>query len=548
MTQDGVPAEIIERLRINLNLARITLNEADVQGMVDKGFLSTVLAFEDYASANTFEDLPDYLKDWGESAPLNPAAGAGGAPLKPFEVSRNAPENVKRGGPGWEKQYGTLAGVAAQIRASEVSPVELTKQALERIASQDGELNSFQLVLAEQAMAAARQAEQEIQAGQYRGPLHGVPVAVKDLLAMRGTITTAGSKIRANDRTDFDATAVTRLHAAGAVIVGKTRMSEFAYSPGSNNAHYGPTRNPANPAYDTGGSSSGSGAAVAAGMAYGSLGTDTGGSIRVPAALCGLVGLKPTFGRLSLYGAVNLSWSLDHVGPMTRTVEDNAIMLQALEGFDARDMRSRLVPPVAADLHKGVRGLRVGVLAGADSLATPEVIEAWHIGLAELEKAGATLYEVDLPEFGLLRNLSGALLGLETSAFHQHNLSTRLEDYGEFMRQRVLAAYAYSPNALVLVQQARQLLRRRFEALFQEIDLFSTPPVPHKAPLLGIPTPVTLTAPFNFLGWPAISVPVARSVEGLPLGIQLAGKAWDEATVLRAAQVIETGLSADSGS
>jgi aspartyl-tRNA(Asn)/glutamyl-tRNA(Gln) amidotransferase subunit A len=544
MTPDEFPPEIIERLKVNLKLARIPLSETDLQGLLDKGFLRTVLAFEEYVMTNNYPDLPDYLKDWGEPG-LENAAGAGNSPaLKSVELQKKLPASLKRGGPGWAKQYGTLAGVAAKIQAREISPVELTGEALNRIASQDSELNAFQVVLAERAMAAARQAEKEITAGQYRGPLHGVPLAVKDLLAMRDTITTAGSKILASNRTDFDATAVIRLQEAGAVIVGKTRMSEFAYSPGSNNAHYGPTRNPANPLHDTGGSSSGSGSAVAAGLVYGALGTDTGGSIRIPSALCGLVGLKPTFGRLSLFGAVTLSWSLDHIGPMTRTVEDAALMLRALEGYDPRDIRSRPVAPVAeVDRAKGVKGLRIGVLSGTEFLATPEAVAAWELGLAELEKAGAVLLEVSVADFDLLRSLNGALLGMEASAFHQPNLSSRLEDYSEFMRQRLLAAYAYSPNAFVLVQQARQAIRRRFETLFRSIDLFSTPTMPGEAPLLGTPAPVTFTGPINFLGWPAITVPVAVTAEGLPLGLQLVGKAWDEATVLRAAYAREESVS-----
>ncbi len=542
MTQAGVPPEIIERLRVNLKLARINISEPDLQGMIDKGFLGPVLAFENFVLENTAPDLPDYLKGWADGG--TEAAPAAAEPLQRFEIPKSEGAKVTPGGPDWAKKYGTLVGIAAKIQAKEVSPVELTREALDRIARQDPELNAFQLVLTERALQAARQAEQEIQAGNYRGPLHGVPVAVKDLLAMKGTITTAGSKIQAGNLTDYDGTGVTRLQDAGAVIVGKTRMSEFAYSPGSNNAHYGPTRNPANPAFDTGGSSSGSAASLAAGLVYGALGTDTGGSIRIPSAQCGLVGLKPTFGRLSLYGATTLSWSLDHLGPMARTVQDAALLLSALEGYDPRDIRSRQVAPVAVDWHKDVKGLRVGVLAEAEFLATTEAIEAWQIGLAELQKAGAELYEVPVADFDLLRSLNGALLGIEASTFHQPNLSSRLDDFGEFPRQRILAAYAYSPNAFVLVQQARQAIRQRFEAIFRQIDLLSTPTMPAKAPPLGTPASVTFTGPFNFLGWPTVSVPVGRTAEGLPLGLQLVGKAWDEATVLRAAYAIETGLKA----
>ncbi|HUZ02908.1 MAG TPA: amidase [Thermomicrobiaceae bacterium] len=528
----GAVEELMGRARANLRAAGIDVEESDLEGMVERGFLANVAAFEAIASQTPTDLVPDYLKAWGDErfgVPEPPPAAGGSAPL---------PAAREAGHP-------TLAETARRIQARAISPVELVEQTLARIAERDPALNAFQVVLADEARGAARQAEREIAAGDYRGPLHGVPIAAKDLLAMRGTRTTAGSKILADWETDFDAAAIERLRAAGAVIVGKTRMSEFAYSPASNNAHYGPTHNPWNLEHDTGGSSSGSGSAVADGLVYGALGSDTGGSIRMPAALCGIVGLKPTFGRVSLHGAVTLSWSLDHLGPMTRGVRDAALMLQVLAGPDARDPRARAVPvpDYAAALESGVRGLRVGVLGDDGSgrpLGTDEALAAWRGGLAALERNGAELVEIDLPGMQDLRVLNSAIIAMEAAAYHQPMLRQRLGDFGGFMRHRILSAYAYGPASLVQAQQARIARRRQFDAIFARVDLLSTPSMPYGAPLLEDPGRNTVfTGPFNALGWPAITVPVGLTAERLPLGIQLAGRPWDEATVLRAAAVVE---------
>ena len=518
---------IIERLRLNTKLAGISLTDDDIQSMQDKGFLGTVIAFETIADGLPSDFLPDYLKDWDDSPSVSPLKVEGAA----FSSSDSD----------------SIAGIAPKIKAGEVSPVELTKQALSKIAEKDRELNAFQLVLAEQAIAAAQQAEREIAQGQYRGPLHGVPVAVKDLLAMRGTITTAGSKILADNLTDYDSAGVERLQKAGAVIVGKTRMSEFAYSPGSNNGHYGPTRNPYNPEFDTGGSSSGSGSAVGAGLVFGALGTDTGGSIRIPGSFCGVVGLKPTFGRVSLFGGTTLSWSLDHLGPMTRTVTDAALMLEVLAGHDPRDIRTRPNSDwsaAAANLEGGVKGLRIGVLRDSTQaeLATAEMMAGWQKGLKTLEEQGAELIEIDLPYWKDLWNINGAIIGLEATTFHAPWLASRLSDYGDFMRHRVLVAYGYSPRAFVQAQQARTQYRQKISAIWQQVDLLSTPTMPYAALPLGKPASTILTGPFNLLGWPTISVPVGCGKNNLPLGLQLAGKPWDEATVLRAARTLEASF------
>lgn len=443
--------------------------------------------------------------------------------------------------------FAPLYQVAERLARRELSPVELTEALLDRIEERDLTLNAYQFVLDERARQAARRAEREIAAGNYRGPLHGVPVAVKDLLATAGIVTTAGSKVLGDWVPDEDATAVRRLEEAGAVIVGKTSLSEFAYSPASNNAHYGPTRNPWQLEHDTGGSSSGSGAAVAAGLAYGATGSDTGGSIRIPAALCGIVGLKPTFGLVSLAGAVSLSWSLDHLGPMTRTVRDAALMLNALAGHDPRDGRTRRLPnrdysAGLDDANLDLRGVRVGAVRedGFGTAAEPEALAAWEAGLRVLRDAGATIVDLELPEINDLRVCGAAILNLEAAAYHEPNLRDRPQDFGPFPFDRLMVAYAYGPTAFARAQQARALLRARFDRLWEQVDLLSTPAMPYGAPPLGQPRQNTrYTLPFNTLGWPAIVVPVTLTGDGLPLAAQFIGRPWDEPGVLRAARVLE---------
>ncbi len=525
---------IIDRLRANLKAAGIQVSDADLQGIVDKGFLNTVITSEKIFNRTPVDLLPDYLKAWGEENRV---------PASPFDAAPG--DSVAKPRPKREPGHPTISDVSRPIEQGELSPVELTEQALARIAERDSLFNAFQTVLSESALATARAAEKEIAAGRYRGPLHGVPIAAKDLFAMKGTITTAGSKILADWATDFDAAVVERLKAAGAVIVGKTRMSEFAYSPASNNAHYGPTRNPWNRDHDTGGSSSGSGAAVADGLVFGALGSDTGGSIRMPAALCGIVGLKPTFGRNSLYGAVTLSWSLDHVGPMTRSVRDAAIMQQVLAGHDERDIRTRNVPVPdhIAALGRGVKGLKIGVLrddGSTEPLATDEVLSAWRAGLDALAAAGAELIELDLPELHDLRSLNSCIIAMEATAYHQPMLQKRAQDFGEFPRQRLISSYAYSSNALTRGSQARGQIRSRMNNIFRQVDLLSTPTMPYGAPLLEEqPRNTWFTGIFNSLGWPAITVPIGLGEGRLPLAMQIIGRPWDEETVFRAAAVVE---------
>ena len=565
----------VQGLRANLRAAGIPAREEDIERVVAEGIADRAAVFRAFLAAGD-DCIPDYLSGWslaGPDAPGDdePAKGlAAGTPptaaragadsacqeARDTDTGKAAQTHLRTSPPGWddrERWPATIAELAPLVRAGAVSPVELTEHALTRIEEDDGRANAFQLVLAEEARAAARRAEDEVAGGRWRGPLHGVPVAVKDLLAMRDTVTTSGSRILADHVTDHDAAAVERLRAAGAVIVGKTRLSEFAYWPGSTNPHYGPTPNSRDPTRDAGGSSSGSAAAVARGMVYAALGTDTGGSIRIPAALCGVVGLKPTFGRASLYGCATLAWSLDHVGPLARSVEDAALVLGAIAGLDSRDARTRPAPPlVAADLtgdpvggarrsRAGLSGLRVGV-PGDLHLGAPlqdAASRSWARANRALERAGATLVEVDLDEIHMLRQVAVLTLGVEAAAHHAPLLRVHYDDYGEFCRGRLVAAFTFSAQDFLGAQRLRHWIRGRWDAACRHVDLLSLPCQPGVAPLLDMPASTDLTNLFNALGWPAISVPCGDGEHGLPLAVQLVAKPWDEATLVRAARAVE---------
>jgi Asp-tRNA(Asn)/Glu-tRNA(Gln) amidotransferase A subunit family amidase len=529
-------AQMLERLRLNLRAARIPATDTDFENFIESGSLATYDSFEHAVSLLSGETLPDYLAAWSPM-PLQRVVDSPAS--APSSQSSSQPSGTTT-----TSTATTIAEVAPLLRSRQLSPVELTEEALQRIERNDSALNAFQLVLDEQARAAARRAEEEITAGNYRGPLHGIPIAIKDLLAMQGTLTTAGSKVHADRVTDYNSAAVERLVAAGAIIVGKTRLSEFAYWPGSTNPHYGFTHNPWHLDHDTGGSSSGSAAAVADGMIFGALGSDTGCSIRIPAAFCGIVGFKPTFGRVSLYGCDPLSWSLDHLGPLTRTVEDAALLLAVLAGYDERDPRTRHNSDFAlpSDLHTGVKGLRIGVLredGTGKPFATEETLKSWHAANAALKDQGAILVELDLPEMDLLRNISGSLLAMEAATIHAPLLAAHYDLYGPFARGRLVRAFMYGSRDFTRAQQARQVIRRRWNTIFEQVDLLSTPAHHDAAPKLGEGASTALMNSFNVLGWPAVTVPCGLNQAGLPLSIQLVGRPWDEATVLRAARAVE---------
>ena len=524
---------LADGLRANLRSAGIPAPEEDIERVIAEGCLDRALAFRQVLSSLGEDSLPDHLSGWSP----DPARSGEG---RIAGVNRRTSPSLGGAVAGWPS---TITELAPLVRARAVSPVELTEQSLARIEAADGEANAFQQVLSRRALRAARRAEDELTRGEWRGPLHGIPVAVKDLLAMKDTVTTAGSKIFAGRVTGRDAAAVERLRAAGAVIVGKTRLSEFAYWPGSTNPHYGPTPNPHDPTRDAGGSSSGSAAAVARGMVYAALGSDTGGSIRIPAALCGVVGLKPTFGRVSLHGCVSLAWSLDHLGPLARSVEDAALVLAAISGYDARDARTRPSRPFTAPggLAGGVRGLRVGVPRELHIQAPLDeaVARSWARANGSLEEAGATLVEIDLDDIHMLRQVAVVTLGVEAASYHAPWLRAHYDDYGEFCRGRLLGAFTFTAEDFLGAQRLRHRIREHWNAVCRRVDLLSLPCQPEVAPLLDMPASTDLTNLFNALGWPGISIPRGSGQGGLPLAVQLVAKPWDEVTLLRAARVIE---------
>lgn len=444
----------------------------------------------------------------------------------------------------------SLEDAARLVASKQVSPVELTDATLARVASLNPALNAFITVTEEQARAAAREAEREIAAGRYRGPLHGIPVAVKDLFATKGVRTTAGSKILRDWVPDYDATVVTKLSEAGAVGLGKLGLHEFAFGTTSDNVHFGAVRNPWNLDHVPGGSSGGSGAATAAGLAFATLGSDTGGSIRIPAAACGCVGLMPTYGRASLYGAVPLSWSLDHPGPLTRTVRDAAIVLRAISGHDPLDLTTdaRPVPDWLDGAERGPRGLRIGVPKQYffDNLA-PDIERLVRKALGDLESAGASLREVDWPQLSTYVGPTTAVMFAEASAYHAPHFPARRDDYGA--QVAFLLDLGLKTTGVQYVQGYRLMQEVRggaADAVLDGVDVLAVPTMPVAAPTIESARQqdpalrmAAFTGAFDFTGQPAISVPCGLTPDGLPAGIMFAGRRWDEASVVRAGRAYE---------
>ena len=441
----------------------------------------------------------------------------------------------------------TISEAAELLRHQELSPVELTQAFLQRIEATDGELHSFITVLKDQALADARTAEAEILRGEYKGPLHGIPFALKDLYDTAGVRTTSGSRVDIDRVPTEDATTTARLKAAGAILLGKLAMHEFALGGPDFTTPFAPARNPWNLDHVTGGSSSGSGAAVAAGQCMGALGSCTGGSIRGPASLCGIVGLKATYGRVSRFGVVTLSWSQDHCGPMTWTVEDAAHMLQAIAGYDPKDptTSSAPVPDYSLALREDIKGLTIGVprhfFFAPDANVNPEVLAIVDRGLKVLQELGANLEEVTIPSLEYVRAANSVIMLSEAYAFHERNLKSRPQDFGEMVRARFRIGGLFSASDYVQAQRCRKLVKREFAEVLQSVDLLAMPTMTQPAPAFeGYDATSTargpsFTAPFNLTGLPAISVPCGFTASGLPVGMQIAGKPFDEPGVLRAA-------------
>jgi aspartyl-tRNA(Asn)/glutamyl-tRNA(Gln) amidotransferase subunit A len=446
-----------------------------------------------------------------------------------------------------------LVEVAGRIKAGELSPMEATRAVLDRIEALGGTLNTFVTVLAERALAEAKDAEREIAAGDYRGPLHGVPVSVKDLFYTAGIRTTASSRVLADHVPEEDATIVRRLREAGAIIVGKTNMLEFAYA--SVHADYGPSPNPWDLKRSSSGSSSGSGVAVAAGMGYGSIGSDTGGSIRLPAAYCGIVGLKPTYGRVSRYGAVPVSWSCDHIGPMTRTVADCAAILGAIAGEDEGDSTSGRVPvpDYLGTLGEGVAGKRVGIAdAYLRQNVDAEVMRAVETAIAQFERLGATVVEVALPNPGEVVPALIAILTPEATVYHLPWLRAQPDDYTQAVRERLELGAITPAVSYIQAQRVRRRITDDFLTAMDGVDFLAMPTGPTAAtPLEGdlvtsdeadpalLAALINFTGPFDLTGFPAVSIPCGFTRGGLPIGLQLVGKPYAEASLLASAHAYE---------
>jgi aspartyl-tRNA(Asn)/glutamyl-tRNA(Gln) amidotransferase subunit A len=441
------------------------------------------------------------------------------------------------------------------IKRKDLSPVEVIKAHLERIEALEPTLNSFITLLGDQAMDAARQAEQEIQAGHYRGPLHGVPLGLKDLYYVQGVPNTSGSKLFRDYVPDFDCTIAGKFKEAGAILLGKLNLHQFAYGPTGENPDYGDMHNPWNPQLITGGSSGGSASAAAAGQCTLTMGSDTGGSIRIPSALCGLVGLKPTYGRLSRFGLTVLSWSLDHAGPMTRTVEDCALVMNAVVGYDPNDPATADVPVpyYTRSLTGDLKGLRVGVPRDYFDVPLEEQVrEAVLRAVDKLGELGASVRDVSWPAYHKSALVSGTILMAEAAAYHRKLIHDHGSQLHPAVRLRIETGFFISAVDYIQAQRVRRLFNEQSRDLLKEVDIVAGPSVPITAFRIGdtkvtvgntsvsaIPLLTQYTRPFNLNGFPAITVPCGFSSDGLPIGLQLASRPFEEGLVLKAAYAYE---------
>ncbi len=449
-----------------------------------------------------------------------------------------------------ELHFQTIAESARLIEIKALSPVELVEALLQRIQALNPQLDAFVTPTPERALEQARAAEAEIRKGNYRGSLHGIPFGLKDIYNTAGTLTTAHSRILIDNVPAEDATTTAKLNAAGGVLMGKLSTHEFAHGGPSFDLPWPPARNPWNPEHFTGGSSSGSGTAVAAGFLPGALGSDTGGSIRNPAALCGLVGLKPTYGLVSRYGVIANSYTYDHCGPLTWTVEDAAIMLQAISGHDPKDPSSVERAPVdyRAQLSGDIRGVRIGVVRHfwTDDLpANDEVGQAMEAALEVLAGLGATLEDVRLRPMQDYYDVKIVMAETELFAVHEGDLRARPTDFGMDFLTRSLPAVVMRAEDYVNASRERRRMLKEAESVYDKYDVLVTAGPYGPAPRidqhnrLGFWPKPSITTPFNVLGSPALVQCMGFSESGLPLSLQIAGRPWDEATMLRVADAYE---------
>jgi len=443
----------------------------------------------------------------------------------------------------------TADALARRLRGGELSPREAVQHYLDRIEALDGAVNAYITVRAEEALAEADALERDPR----RGPLRGVPVAVKDVIDVAGTPTTAASRILADHVAERDAHVVARLRAAGAILLGKLNLHEFAYGALTTSPHFGPVRNPWSPDRVCGGSSGGNGAAIAADLAAATLGTDTAGSIRIPACYCGATGLRPSTGRVSNRGVLPVAWSFDTVGPIAETAEDCALLLGTIAGHDPGDPSTvdAPVPPYGESLAGGVRGLRIGVVTSLVERADPRIAAAVSEALDELRSLGAELVPVALALLEHAGTIQQAMQFQEATAAHMEWLRTRLSDYGEDVRARLLVGLFLPPTAYVTGQRARRVAYEELRRVFERVDVLAAPAMPGLPPWIGeetvevegreVPYRLALipyNSPWSLVGSPVASVPCGL-VEGLPVGLALVGPRLGEGTVLRTAHAFQ---------
>ena len=454
-----------------------------------------------------------------------------------------------------DPQTWTLSTLSKAIRKKEISPLEVTRAFLKRIENHDQKINAFITLLTPSALKAARQAEKDILKGKYRGPLHGIPFAAKDLFFTKGIRTTCGSKILTDFFPRYDAAVIERLFSAGAILLGKLNMHEFAYGTTSVNPHYGAVRNPWDRERITGGSSGGSAAALACSFAPLTLGTDTGGSIRIPAALCGIAGLKPTYGRISRYGVYPLCWSLDHPGPMAKSVADLALAMNILAGHDPRDPATPKapIPNYSQSLAKDLEGIRLGV---PDRYYFDQLDEEVHAAvkkaIRDLRGLGAKVQPISIP--GLHEASTAAFIALvaEGAAVLEKWHLTRFQDLGEDVRARLNLGAAIKATQYLKAQRVRGKVREIFVEVFKKVDGLVTPQLPITAPKIGqsnvswgkgtesVAGALTrFTRIYNLIGIPSLCLPCGFSSSGMPIGLQIAAKPFAEETVLKVGHAYE---------
>ena len=449
----------------------------------------------------------------------------------------------------------SISEASGLLKKKELSPVDLVASHLLRIQETDEQLNSFITVLSDTSKKNATQAEKEILAGEWKGKLHGIPIGLKDLYYTKGIPTTVGSKIYENFIPEFNATVVDKLSEAGAIIIGKLQMHEFALGTTSHNPHYGPARNPWNTECVTGGSSGGSASSVSSGQCMGALGSDTGGSIRIPSALCGIVGMKPTFGRVSRYGVFPLSSSLDTVGPMTRTVEDNAIMLNAIAGHDINDSFSseHHLSDYTSDIEKDISGIKIAhPQTYFYDVIDEEVVCLMEKASEHFMNLGAKVEPVEVPILEHTLAISGTILLSEAAEIHSENIRAKAELIGNDVKSRLQQGALTLGVDYVKSQRARTIYNQKIDDLFKTYDILISPTVATGAPPLNdtsvdingvqeliAPLLARLTRPQNITGLPTISLPIGFTSKGLPVAMQLTAPAFQEARLYNVANQYE---------